>query len=172
HHEIDDGDLERVAVHVRLPQRFQRVPGRYRQTVFHPPGEDVVTENGSRVRFIVDNQDPDAGQFGFQTESWILRATLQRNGEPECRTAVLDALDTDVAVHQLDDPLRDAQPQTGPAEPATDRTVGLDERLKEASLLRRRQSNPLIDDGEPHLRNVRVKRRELGPDDDGPMFGE
>src|SRR5678815_84938 len=111
HHEIDDGDLVRRAVDVGLPERLERVPGGNRDTVLHPPRKNVVTQDGSRVRFVVDNQDPDGAQISPRAENRALRAAFERDPEPERGAAARGAVDADLALHQVDDTLRDAESQ-------------------------------------------------------------
>src|SRR5262245_58220832 len=69
-------------------------------------------------------------------------------GEPERAAASGLALDADLAAHQVDQPLRDRQPETGPAVLARRRAVGLPEWLKEQGLHARLDADPGVGDAE------------------------
>ena len=55
------------------------------------------------------------------------------------------ALDANRSSHQLDEPFADRQAQSGPAEPARGRRVGLREAVKQLADLRRREPDAGVD---------------------------
>ena len=64
--------------------------------------------------------------------------------EPEARTLALDAIDTDLAFHLLDDPARDRQTQTGAAISPRHRCVSLRKTVEHAAELRLGDADPRV----------------------------
>src|SRR6187402_3429749 len=62
---------------------------------------------------------------------WLYRRTARGKTHEEGRARAVDALDGQVAAHQVAEVAADRQPEAGPAVPAPGRCLGLGERLEQ-----------------------------------------
>ena len=83
---------------------------------------------------LIDDQHMGVGQGGrCQVDGAIRR--LEWNGEPEFAAQSRGALDTDLTIHGVDQLTGDGQAETGAAELAGGRTIGLGEGVEDPCLL-------------------------------------
>jgi hypothetical protein len=123
-----------------------------------PRGAEV-DEEFSVGGVVVDDEGAVAGKIGggVGRARGGGRSGIELRGKPECRTAAGGADKADGAAHELGEAFADHETETGAAEAAGGRGVGLDEGLEESGLDGARDADAGIGDGE-----VKERRTESG----------
>ena len=130
HHHVEHADVERLVARDQLERRG----GQLDRDGLHPPRPRVPGDDLAVGRVVVDDEDPLAGEVREAVVECDLCRHIRRGRgqrDAEGRSLPLLALDADRAAHQLDEALRDGEPEAGAAEAARRRRVHLAERGEE-----------------------------------------
>ena len=153
HRLVDDGEVEGLSAQNRGPQLGQRLPTIAGRVDPMTPSAQPLGEHFAGRSVVFDDEDL-SGNHGRESGVRFLAALClmcQRYREPEDRPYVHLALDTDLAVHQLDQLLRDRQTEPGSTKLSRRRAIGLMERFENAVTSARLETDPGVVDFESHI---------------------
>ena len=136
-------------------------------------GTQQVADDIARRVVVVDHQHAAVAQVGIGLQAArLFLAAPETGGKPEIRAASRRAVHTDLTAHQFGQLPRNGEAETGAAELARRRTVGLLETLEEAAALLRINADPAIDHREMQQQIAFAFLHDADVDGDLALLGE